>query len=357
MFRQYAGRIQGYAAFYGAKRIRRIKRSDMQIKVVGYVRGKIRNHADYPRHGRGDMPACNIEIEEDFVPALNRLRAGQDIVVLTWPHQARGDVKRSRSGNRFSSHVHGVPGSRSVFRPDPIGLHEVRVLEIQKSGLTVTPMEVIDGTPVIDIRPVFSSRTQADLIQKFFSSGEIHALIHAARQGWERGLFSGTNGNLSIRKDEFVLITRSGCSKGCLTPDDLCVLRLDSAELLAGEPPSIESGMHLAVYHAQASASAVVHTHPVHLLALGSLPGELFSLLDNFESLELKKDLRVIGAIKPGSVELAEAVGAVSAQSESMFMPRHGLVCWSRDLYHAMSRSEELESLARIEINQRLLRI
>ncbi len=329
----------------------------MQIKAIGYVRSTIRDPADCPCHGRWDKPACSIEIEEEFEPALYRLRAGQEIVVLTWLHQARRDVDRCRSGNGSSSHVHGLLGTRSVFRPDPIGLHEVRVLEIQSGRLTVTPMEAIDGTPVIDIRPVFSGRAQADLIQEFFSSCEMRALIAAARQGWERGLFSGTNGNLSVRKDEFVLITRSGCSKGCLTTDDLCVLRLDSAVLLAGESPSIESGMHLAVYRAQSRAAAVVHTHPAHLLALGSLPGELFSLLDNFEALEIKKGLGAVGALKPGSEELAEAVGGISAQSESIFMPRHGLVCWSSDLSRAMARSEELESLARIEVNQRLLRI
>ncbi len=103
-----------------------------------------------------------MEIDPAFGAALDGVTAGQDVILLTWLHQARRDVLRVRPRSDPSNPLTGVFATRSPDRPNPIGLHRVRVLEIADTlRLRVKPLETIDGTPVIDINPVLPRSADA----------------------------------------------------------------------------------------------------------------------------------------------------------------------------------------------------
>jgi L-fuculose-phosphate aldolase len=175
------------------------------------------------------------------------------------------------------------------------------------------------------------------------------ALRDIAHRGWLRGLLAGFNGNLSLRLGDRVALTCSGSAKGHLTPADVTLVDLADGRTLCPGCPSVEAGLHLAVYRASPEAGAVVHTHPPHLLALSLLapPGELLRL-PLVESAIYLPRLAQVPPLPAGSAELAAAVGAAAADRPAVFMQRHGLVCRGRDLVHALALSEELEGLARV---------
>jgi len=329
----------------------------MNIKSIGLARSSYLDPADCPRQGRRDMPACTIELDPVYAPGLHRLRQDQEVIVLTWMHLARRDIYRLRPRNDPARPLHGVFCTRSPHRPNPIGLHQVKILEVHDCRLVVHPLEVVDKTPIVDIKPVLEERFTESGAEKYFSSEEIQSLVLAGRRGWERGLFSGCNGNLSLRRQQLVLITRSGCSKSVLGAYDLSVMDLESGKTLAGEPPSIESGMHLEIYLRQEKVQAVAHTHPVSLLALSRTgDGALFKEQDLFEAREALRGLGRVEAMEPGSKELARAVGEEAREFDCIFMDGHGLTCLAGDIAGAMNKSEELESLAGLEIKTRLLK-
>ncbi len=328
----------------------------MNIKTIGLARSSYLDPADCPRQGREDVPPCTIELDPRYVPGMHRLRQGQEVIILTWLHQARRDVYRVRPRNDPARPLHGVFCTRSPHRPNPIGLHQVKIMEIEDCRMVVHPLEVVDKTPIVDIKPVLSERYSKSGAEEYFDPEDIQALLQAGRRGWERGLFSGCNGNLSLRRQELVLITRSGCSKGALEAGELSVMELESGRTLAGDPPSIESGMHLEIYLRQDRAGAVAHTHPVSLLALSRAgDGTLFKKQDLFEAREALRGLGRVEALEPGSRDLARAVGEKAREFDCVFMDGHGLTCLSGNIAEAMNKSEELESLAGLEVKTRLL--
>ena len=83
------------------------------------------------------------------------MRPGDDVIVLTWFHLARRNVLTTRPRNDPSLPLAGVFSTRSPDRPNPIGLHRVRVLAVGAGQLEVEPLEAIDGTPVVDLKPVW----------------------------------------------------------------------------------------------------------------------------------------------------------------------------------------------------------
>jgi tRNA-Thr(GGU) m(6)t(6)A37 methyltransferase TsaA len=119
------------------------------------VHSPLRRLADAPRQGHEGAPNARLQIEPAFLPGLDGLRAGQDILVFTWLHEARRDVLAVHPRDDLTQPLAGVFATRSPDRPNPIGLHPVKVLSIEADGsLHVQGLEAIDGTPVIDIKPV-----------------------------------------------------------------------------------------------------------------------------------------------------------------------------------------------------------
>ena len=102
-----------------------------------------------------------MEIAPEFQPALDGVRAGDDILLLTWLHQGRRDVLEVRPRGDLRNPITGVFATRSPDRPNPIGLHRVTVTRIDGTRLEVRPLEAIDGTPVVDIKPVLEQSNDA----------------------------------------------------------------------------------------------------------------------------------------------------------------------------------------------------
>jgi tRNA-Thr(GGU) m(6)t(6)A37 methyltransferase TsaA len=125
------------------------------LQPVGFVRSRITARKDAPKQGDEGAPEAWVEIDPAFVEALDGITAGQEVILLTWLHRGRRDVLQVHPRGDPQNPLAGVFATRSPDRPNPVGLHRVRVLEIAGSGrLRVAPLEAIDGTPVIDIKPV-----------------------------------------------------------------------------------------------------------------------------------------------------------------------------------------------------------
>jgi L-fuculose-phosphate aldolase len=125
-----------------------------ELFPIGWVRSQLKRRADAPKQGYEGAPDARIEVESRFLPALDRLTPGQDLLILTWLHESRRDTLAVHPRRDLSKPLHGVFATRSPDRPNPIGLHRVRLLAIESGGvLHVDPLEAIDGTPVVDIKP------------------------------------------------------------------------------------------------------------------------------------------------------------------------------------------------------------
>ena len=127
---------------------------DFTVRPIGRVESLLASTADAPRQGDEGAPDAYLILDSDIQAGLNGITAGAEIIVLTWLHQAdrgiltvhpRGDLKRPEQG---------VFSTRSASRPNPIGLHRVRVLGIDGLRLHVSGLEAIDGTPIVDVKPV-----------------------------------------------------------------------------------------------------------------------------------------------------------------------------------------------------------
>jgi len=109
---------------------------------------------DAPRFYTEGAPNATIEIKSKYAAALKRMKRGDEIIVITWLHKARRSVLRVHPRGDLSRPLTGVFSTRSPDRPNPLGLHRARVLRIKTNQLHVGPMEAINGTPVVDIKPV-----------------------------------------------------------------------------------------------------------------------------------------------------------------------------------------------------------
>ena len=102
-------------------------------------------------------PEAWLEITAAAVPGLIGIQLGDEILLFTWLHLSHRDVLQVHPRGDLHRPLTGVFATRSPDRPNPIGLHHVSVLEVTGERLRVAPLEAIDGTPIVDIKPVLSS--------------------------------------------------------------------------------------------------------------------------------------------------------------------------------------------------------
>ena len=128
--------------------------ASFSIRPIGHVRSALRDPAEAPKQGHEGGVEAWIEVLPEFAPALEGLRPGTQIIVLTWLHAARRDLLQVHPRDDHSLPLAGVFRTRSADRPNPIGLHPVTIHEIDRLRLRIGPLEAIDGTPVVDLKPV-----------------------------------------------------------------------------------------------------------------------------------------------------------------------------------------------------------
>ena len=165
---------------------------------------------------------------------------------------------------------------------------------------------------------------------------------------YERELTVSAGGNMSVRLNEDeILITPSGKNKGFLTEDDPLVVNMEGEVVCGRGTPSIETGMHLAIYKANPETNAIIHCHPLNCVAL-TLKRRIRTDLTP-EGVLLLGDVPTVGYYTPGSEELANAVASKS-KSKAILMERHGAVTQGKDLIDAYNRMEELEFQAKLQM-------
>jgi tRNA-Thr(GGU) m(6)t(6)A37 methyltransferase TsaA len=125
-----------------------------EVTPIGTVRSPLTDRASAPKQGYEGSPDAWLEFDQGVVRALADLRPGDQVIVLTWLDRARRDVLRTRPRDDLSNPEVGVFSTRSPDRPNPIGLHVVEILSSDGGRLLVRNLEAIDGTPVIDVKPV-----------------------------------------------------------------------------------------------------------------------------------------------------------------------------------------------------------
>jgi len=126
------------------------------LKPVGFIQSSIKYRRDAPKQGYEGAPHAWVEIIPAVAKGLHRITVGQEIILITWLHQARRNVLKLHPRGDKNLPLTGVFATRSPDRPNPLGLHRVTVLQIVGNRLRVAPLEAIDATPVVDIKPVLS---------------------------------------------------------------------------------------------------------------------------------------------------------------------------------------------------------
>jgi len=125
---------------------------------VGTIRSTLKMRSAAPKQGSEGAPDAWLEIKKFALDALDGIQPGDELIILTWFHESRRDVLKVHPRSDPNHALTGVFATRSPARPNPIGLHPVTVREIFGHRLRIGPMEAIDGTPVIDIKPVLACR-------------------------------------------------------------------------------------------------------------------------------------------------------------------------------------------------------
>ena len=126
------------------------------VEPIGYVRSTLTQLDDAPRQGDEGAPEAWLELTPPAAPGLLGVKSGDELLVLTWLHLAERDVLQVYPRGDRNRPLTGVFATRSPDRPNPIGLHRVSVLDVARQRLRVTPLEAIDGTPIVDIKPVLA---------------------------------------------------------------------------------------------------------------------------------------------------------------------------------------------------------
>jgi tRNA-Thr(GGU) m(6)t(6)A37 methyltransferase TsaA len=131
------------------------------LRPIGVIRSTLKRRVEAPKQGREGAPDAWLEVRRSFAEALVGIAVGDEIVVVTWLHQARRDVLKVYPRDNRRLLLTGVFATRSPDRPNPLGLHPVTVKRIAGRRLRVGPIEAIDRTPVVDIKPLLTARSRA----------------------------------------------------------------------------------------------------------------------------------------------------------------------------------------------------
>jgi tRNA-Thr(GGU) m(6)t(6)A37 methyltransferase TsaA len=126
------------------------------IEPIGFVHSELTRLEEAPMQGNEGAPGAWLELTPQAAPGLLGIQTGDELIVLTWLHLTKRDVLHVHPRGDLSRPLTGVFATRSPDRPNPVGLHRVSVVEVGEQKLRVAPLEAIDGTPIVDIKPVLA---------------------------------------------------------------------------------------------------------------------------------------------------------------------------------------------------------
>jgi len=126
-----------------------------ELRPIGVVRSELRARGEAPRQAFEGAPPARVEIRPQFRDLLDGIAVGDDVIVLTWLHQADRTARHTHPRGDLGLPLAGVFATRSPDRPNPIGVHRVTVSAIEApTRLRVLALEAIDGTPIVDLKAV-----------------------------------------------------------------------------------------------------------------------------------------------------------------------------------------------------------
>ena len=126
----------------------------IELRPIGRVASRLTDPASAPKQGHEGAPDAWVLFEPWALEGLEGIAPGDELLILTWLDRARRDVLRVHPRDDLTNPERGVFSTRSADRPNPLGLHPVRVLAISGDRLHVSDLEALDGTPVVDVKPV-----------------------------------------------------------------------------------------------------------------------------------------------------------------------------------------------------------
>ncbi len=127
------------------------------IRPIGWVESPLTDRASAPKQGGEGSPDAWLVFEPDVADGLRDLEVGTEFIVLTWLHRADRDVLAVHPRDDPANPERGVFSTRSADRPNPVGLHRVEIVAIDGTRFRVRNLEAIDGTPIVDVKPVLDS--------------------------------------------------------------------------------------------------------------------------------------------------------------------------------------------------------
>jgi tRNA-Thr(GGU) m(6)t(6)A37 methyltransferase TsaA len=130
------------------------RQASFDVRPIGVVESPLTDPGAAPKQGFEGAPEAVLAFDPDVVDGLRDLRAGDRVIVLTWLDRADRDVLSVHPRDDVTNPERGVFSTRSASRPNPIGLHEVEVISIDGPRVRVRDLEAVDGTPIVDVKPV-----------------------------------------------------------------------------------------------------------------------------------------------------------------------------------------------------------
>jgi tRNA-Thr(GGU) m(6)t(6)A37 methyltransferase TsaA len=133
---------------------RAMRKARYTLRPIGWVESSLIDRDSAPRQGDEGAPDAWLVLDPNMGPAIRDLEVGAEMIVLTWLDRARRDVLAVHPRGDRENPLRGVFSTRSPDRPNPIGLHTVQILAIEGARIHVRNLEALDGTPVVDIKPL-----------------------------------------------------------------------------------------------------------------------------------------------------------------------------------------------------------
>jgi tRNA-Thr(GGU) m(6)t(6)A37 methyltransferase TsaA len=131
-----------------------------EVIPIGEIESPLTDPASAPKQGHEGSPEAWLVLEPDVLEGLHGIRPGDQVIVLTWLDRARRDVLRVHPRDDVANPEQGVFNTRSADRPNPIGLHPVEIVSIEGRRIRVRNLEAVDGTPIVDIKPVLNGQAR-----------------------------------------------------------------------------------------------------------------------------------------------------------------------------------------------------
>jgi tRNA-Thr(GGU) m(6)t(6)A37 methyltransferase TsaA len=133
-----------------------VRTTTYEIRPIGHVESPIIDRDSAPKQGFEGAPEAWLVFNPDVAAGIRDLAAGGEIFVLTWLHRARRDVLAVHPRDDPRHPLTGVFSTRSQDRPNPVGLHRVRIVAVDGLRVLVQDLEAFDGTPIVDVKPVIA---------------------------------------------------------------------------------------------------------------------------------------------------------------------------------------------------------